>query len=172
MGVVSIVLGVLLAVAGILCLFTPLITFVSVGYFIVILFFVYGIWAIINAIVTKRVGPSLVFGIISLIFGIVGLVYPAEFTLTTDLILLYLAGAWFILMGVFSIFIAFQQKKYEGKFGWFGMILGVLSIIVGALSFFQPQFMAVTMGILISIYFIESGVNLIALGTMFGSVKK
>ena len=172
MAVVSIVLGVLLAILGFLCLFTPIFTFLSIGYFIVILFFVYGVWAIINAIATKRVGPSLIFGILSLIFGIVGLVYPGEFTLTTDLILIYLAGGWFILMGIFSIVIAFQQKKYEGKFGWFGLILGILSIIVGAFSFFQPQFMAVTMGILISIYFIESGINLIALGTMFGSVKK
>ena len=171
MGIVSIILGVLIAILGFLCLFTPILTFMSIGYFIIILFFVYGVWAIINTIVSKKVGPSLVFGILSLIAGIVGLVYPSDFTLTTDLVLLYIAGGWFILMGIFSIVMAFMQKKLTGKFGWLGLILGILSIIVGVFTFVQPFFMAITLGILISIYFIEAGINMVVLGTMVNSIK-
>lgn len=172
MGVVSIILGVLIAIAGFLCLFTPILTFMSIGYFIIILFFVYGVWTIINSIVTKRFGISLVFGILSLIAGIVGLVYPSDMTLSTDMFLIFLAGAWFVIQGIFSIILAFQQKKLVGSFGWFGFILGILSILVGGYSFFHPMFMALTMGILISIYFIEAGINLIALGTMHNSLEK
>lgn len=172
MGIASIILGILIAVGGFLCLFTPLLTFMNIGYFIIILFFVYGVWTIINSIVTKRYGISLVFGILSLIVGIVGLVYPADLTLTTDMFLLFLAGGWFLAQGIFDIVMAFEQKKLTGAFGWLNLIIGILSIFVGGYSFFHPQAMALTMGILISIYFIETGFSLVAFGTMFNSLRK
>lgn len=172
MGIVSIILGILIAVAGFLCLFTPLLTFMSLGYFIIILFFVYGVWAIINSIVTKRYGVSLVFGILSLIVGIVGLVYPADVTLSTDMFLLFLAGGWFIAQGIFQIIVAFEQKKITGSFGWLFLIVGILSILVGGYSFFHPQVMAFTMGILMSFYFIETGFSLVSFGTMYNSLRK
>ncbi len=172
MGIASIILGILIALAGFLCLFTPILTFFSIGYFIIILFFIYGIWTIIHSIVTKRYGISLVFGILSLIVGIVGLVYPADLTLSTDMFILFLAGGWFIAQGIFSIIMAFQQKKLIGSFGWFGLIMGILSIFVGGYSFFQPVAMILTLGILVSIYFIETGFSLVSLGTMYNSLKK
>jgi len=67
---------------------------------------------------------------------------------------------------------AFQQKKLIGSFGWFGLIMGILSIFVGGYSFFQPVAMILTLGILVSIYFIETGFSLVSLGTMYNSLKK
>lgn len=50
--------------------------------------------------------------------------------------------------------------------------MGFLNIVLGAYSFAHPMFAAMTLGVLISLYFIESGFNLIALGSMQKAVKE
>lgn len=62
MGFLNIVLGILLVLGGFSCLFTPVMTFVNVGYLLIILFFVYGIAAIARAIAAKSDGAMLIFG--------------------------------------------------------------------------------------------------------------
>ena len=61
MGFLNIVLGILLVLGGFSCLFTPIMTFINVGYLLIILFFVYGIAAIVRAISTKSYGALLIF---------------------------------------------------------------------------------------------------------------
>ena len=76
MTVLFIILGVLLVAGGFSCIFTPLLTFMNTGYFVVILMFVFGIIGIIQAIVEKRFGVNFVFDILSVILGIVMLSFP------------------------------------------------------------------------------------------------
>ncbi|MBQ7677913.1 MAG: DUF308 domain-containing protein [Lachnospiraceae bacterium] len=167
MGVINIILGVLLVLGGLSCLFTPFMTFLSLGYWIIILFFVYGIAAIVRSIATKSYGITLVFGIFSLFAGIVGLIHPGDVTLATDMFLLFLAGVWFIAQGIFLILLAFGAKRITGHFGWAGLVIGILAILLGMYSIAHPMIAALAIGMLISLYFIESGISLI----MFGSVQ-
>ncbi len=44
------------------------------------------------------------------------------------------------------------------------IVLGVLELIIGIYSFVHPAMMAVALGLLIGIYFIESGINVIIVG--------
>ena len=44
------------------------------------------------------------------------------------------------------------------------VVLGVLELIIGIYSFVHPAMMAVALGILIGIYFIEAGINVIVIG--------
>ena len=46
-----------------------------------------------------------------------------------------------------------------------GIALGVLEIIIGIYSAAHPAVLAVSLGVLIGIYFIESGANMIYLGS-------
>ena len=171
MGIINIILGLMLVLCGFSCLFTPVMTFLGLGYWIIILFFVYGVAGIIRAIATKRFGTTLVFGILSLIAGIIGLVHPGDVTLATDMFLLFVAGVWLVGQGVFSIALAFEKKKLTGSFGWLGCIFGVLAIILGLYSFAHPVFAAMTYGMLISLYFIESGFSLLAFGSVQTKVE-
>ena len=82
----------------------------------------------------------------------------------TDGMLIYLMAGWFLLQGIVDIFLSFRQKKRgEGK-GWiWTMILGILGLLVGIYSFVHPLFAAFTIGILVGIYFIESGINMVVI---------
>ena len=142
-------------------MFTPLITFLSLGNFIVIMVFVYGIIGIIRAIKFKKFDVSCVFSILSVIFGIAVLFLP-NILLITDTIILYMTAAWFVLMGIVQITIAVSITKKSGSGLWIlQLILAILGILIGIYSFFQPAIMAVSLGVLIGMFFIETGFTLI-----------
>ena len=165
MTVLSIILGVLLVMGGFSLLFTPLATFMGMGYFVIILFFVHGIFGIIKAISSGRYGMEFFFSIASLLLGILGFVVPGA-AVMNNFMILYFAAAWFILRGIMSIVLSASIPKVEGTTGAkvFGVILGVLEVILGIYSFVHPLVLAITIGYLIGFYFIESGVNMIVLG--------
>ncbi len=161
-----VIFGVLLIIAGVALMATPLMTFMSAGYFIIILFFLWGIYGLVRGIREKRYGVEFFFAILSLILGIVGLVVPNAAAMTNDYILLYLAAGWFIVHGILSIVTAIQSKKEDADTSTVVLcvVLGVLELIIGIYSFVHPAMMAVALGILIGIYFIEAGINVIVIG--------
>lgn len=164
MTVLFIIFGVLLIMSGISFLVSPLLTFLSYGYFIIILVLVYGILGIINAIRFKRFGLNFVFSILSVIFGIAAMFYP-DLSMVTDTILVYAAAIWFMLMGIVQIVTSIKITKKLGTGVWvFQLILGILSIIIGIVACFQPIIMAGSIGIFIAIYFIDTGITMISAG--------
>ena len=95
MSVLFIILGILLVIVGFSCIFTPLLTFLGAGYFILILVGVFGVLAIVNACTSKKYGINFVFGILSVIFAVIMLFFPNT-VLVADGLMLYLTAAWFI----------------------------------------------------------------------------
>lgn len=163
MKVLTIILGVIMAICGVSCMFTPLITFLEAGYFLSILLLVYGLMAIIRAVTEKKYGLSFLFGILSLILGIVIMVVPG-LKLKTDGLLVYIMAVWFLLQGAVSIYLSFKQKKSEEGKGWIWvLIFGILGVLLGIYSLVHPMVMAFTFGILVGIYFIECGINMIVM---------
>ena len=157
MTVLSIILGVLMIACGAACMFTPLTTFMDAGYFIVILVAVYGIIGIVKAISEKNYGLGFVFSLLSLIFGVCVLCFPGLMILTEG-ILIYLVAAWFIIQGFVSIYMAIRFGRVAGGGIWvFQLIIGILGIILGFYTLFHPMVAAVSLGILIGFYFIETG---------------
>ena len=164
MTVLFIIFGILMLVCGFSCLFTPLLNFLSAGYFIIILITAYGIIGIIRGIRQKKYGVGFVFSILSVILGVCMLFFP-NLVLITDSIMLYLTAAWFVLMGIVTITSAVTVTKATGSSIWIlQLILGILAVILGVISFFQPIIMALSIGTLIGIYFIETGFTLIFTG--------
>lgn len=165
----SILLGVLLMIGGFSCLFTPLLTFLGVGHCIVIFIMIFGIFGIVKSFREKRFGLDFVFSIISTIFGICALIVP-QLTLVSDAVWIYLTAAWFVLLGIVSIIASIKVTKSTGSKIWIvQLIFGILDIIIGGYSFFHPLVLALTMGILISIYFIETGLTMLISGIAFAS---
>ena len=97
-----VILGVLMIIGGISMLSTPLANFLSLGYYIIILFFIWGITGIVQGISAKRYDKRFLFAILSVILGIAGLVIPGAVEVNNT-IMLYMAGGWFVLRGVLSI---------------------------------------------------------------------
>lgn len=160
----TVIMGVLLVLAGIAMIATPLITFLSSGTFIIILFFVWGVFGIIRGILEKTYNKEFFFSILSLILGIIGLAVPGAAELNNH-ILLYLAAGWFLIHGVMTIMDAVASREKDGT----GMmilriILGILSLVIGGYSIAHPALAAINTGLLIGFYFIEAGVSVIAKG--------
>lgn len=161
MNVVIIILSILLILGGIACIATPMITFLGLGYVVMFLLIVYGIMAIVKAVSEKKYGVDFVFGILSVIAGVAAAVLPGM-ELSTDMMLLMIAAVWLLVQGIMAIVTAFQLKKLsEGNKWIWGLVLGILEVIVGVYSFIHPMVLAFTMGMLVGIYFIESGLSMI-----------
>jgi Uncharacterized conserved protein len=168
MKIVTIILGILMAICGISCICTPVMTFLEAGYFLVILLLVYGIAAIVKAVAQKEYGMPFLFGILSTVLGIVIMVVPG-LKLMTDGMLIYIMAVWFLMQGVVGIVLSFRQKKLKGK-GWIGtLILGVLGVLLGLYSLAHPLLLAFTFGVLVGMYFIECGVNMIVMASSIPS---
>ena len=163
MKILTIILGVLMAICGISCICTPIMTFLEAGYFLVILLLVYGVAAVVKSIVQKQYGMSFLFGILSVILGIIIMVVPG-LKLMTDGMLIYIMAVWFLMQGVVSIFMSFRQKKLAQGSGWIGtLILGILGVLLGLYSLVHPMLLALTFGVLVGAYFIECGINMIVI---------
>lgn len=161
-----VILGVLMILGGLSLMATPLITFVSAGYFIIFLFFVWGIYGIFRGISDKRYNKDFFFSILSLILGIVGLAVPGAAALANNLLLLQLAAGWFIVHGVLSVIDAVTDKENSAGLKILGIIFGVLEVIIGIYSFAHPGNLAVYLGFLIGLYFVETGVSRIVTGSV------
>jgi len=163
MNILMIVLGILLILCGGSCIFTPMLTFMQSGYFLVALLLIYGIAGIIKAISSKEYGANFAFSIISVIAGIIVAFVPG-LKLMTDGILLYIMAIWFIIQGIVSLTASIKFKGAAGGKKWiWGLIFGIIGILLGLYSMFHPLLLAFTTGILIGVYFIESGINMIVL---------
>ena len=105
-----------------------------------------------------------VFDILSTLLGIIVLCVP-QLTLLIDGANLVIFAIWFIVMGVISIINAVTVTKATGSGLWvLQLIFGILGILLGIFSFSQPLVSALTIGIMIGIYFIEVGITMIIAG--------
>ncbi len=169
MTVLSVILGVLLVIGGFSCMFTPLATFLYTGYYITIMLLVYGIAGILRFIRKESGIPGLLVSILAVIAGVIAIVHPGQ-TLVFDGMVLYTIAVWLIIQGAVSLFVSIRVRKI--KKGWYwGAIMGVLGIIAGIYSFAHPMVTAVTTGVLLGLFFVESGMNMIVMGLAIGKVK-
>ena len=157
-----VIMGVLMILGGISMLATPLLNFMSAGYYIIILFFIWGLFGIVRAVSEKSYDKQFFFAILSLILGIVGLVVPGAATMN-NFIILYIAAGWFFIHGILSIVDAIACND-DALTKILGIALGALEILMAIYSIAHPAVLAVSLGLLIGFYFIESGVNVIVIG--------
>lgn len=167
MVVLSVILGVLLIIVGFSCIFTPLATFLATGYLLGIILLVYGIAGIIRSFGHKADVLEWILNILSIVVGVVAIIRPGN-TLVFDGIILILIACWLLAQGIIQIVLAFKTKS-ENKGWYWGLIVGILAVLLGILAFLNPMFTAVTAGILVGFFFVEAGISLISMGVAFGS---
>lgn len=172
MTVLFVIFGILLIVSGVSLMTTPLFTFLNAGYFIVILIGVYGIMGIVKSIVKKKFGLNFIFSIISILFSGCVMFFP-HMMLLTDSIMIYMTAAWFVLQGIINVITSIRITKPLGTGLWIlQLIFGILGILIGCYSFFHPLAMAVSMGVLIGIYFIETGMSMIVTASVADDLRR
>src|SRR6266704_819486 len=97
-------------------------------------------------------------GIAAIVFGVIAFVYPG----LTIAVLVLLFGAWVLVDGVFRIVGAIGHRASDSDWG-FNLIIGILGIIIGLLTFHAPGVTALALVIYIAAWALMIGVTEIAL---------
>lgn len=146
-------------------MFTPLITFISAEYLVVILVAVFGIFGLIRGIAAKRFEVTFFFSIVSIVFGLAVFFFPQFFVLTSG-ILIYLLAFWFVLLGVTTVYNSIVVGKASGSGMWIlQLIVGILVILFGCYAFVHPTLFAAsiagTLGFLLGLSFVVTGFTMV-----------
>ena len=97
-------------------------------------------------------------GIAAIGFGIIAFVYPG---LTIATLVLFF-GAWILIDGIFRIVGAIGHRASDPDWGW-QLVIGILGIVVGLLTFHAPQITALALVIYIAAWALMIGASEIAL---------
>ena len=97
-------------------------------------------------------------GIAAIIFGVIAFVYPG----LTVAVLVLLFGAWVLVDGVFRVVGAIGHRASDPEWG-FHLIIGILGIIIGFLTFHAPRITALALIIYIAAWALMVGATEIAL---------
>lgn len=172
MATLIMILGILMVIFGALCAFTPLATLTAAGFFIAAVLIVSGVMGIISGIRYRFYGLNFVVSLLALALGVIAVLRPGGIE-AIDRLLIILFAIWLLVRGCTSISVSLRLKKLRISSDWiWGFIIGVLAIALGIVSFIQPVIPAMTIGILIGLFFIEEGINTIAMGRVARSMRK
>jgi len=120
--------GIAMLILGALLLIKPGMTTVVVVQLVGIYWFVAGIFNIVSIFIdSERWGWKLIMGVLGIIAGIIVVQYPLWSTIVVDLTVIWFLGIGGIIMGLISLLMAFQGG------GWGAGLLGLVSIIFGAI---------------------------------------
>jgi uncharacterized membrane protein HdeD (DUF308 family) len=172
MSALMLILGILMIIFGVCCAATPLATLMAAGYFIAIVLIISGLSGIITGFRFKFYGANFVVSILALILGVLALVRPGGIEVI-DSVLIYCFAAWLLVRGITSVSLSLKVHKLHVDSGWvLGLITGILGIALGIYSFVHPNVPAIAIGLLIGFYFIEQGIDIIAVSRVVKSVSK
>lgn len=97
-------------------------------------------------------------GIAAIVFGVIAFAYPG---LTVAMLVLFF-GAWVLVDGVFRVVGAIGHRAFDKEWG-FDLIIGIVGIIIGFLTFHAPQITALALIIYIAAWALMIGATEIAL---------
>ena len=173
------VLGILLTLSGIFCLFFPVRSSMLIPYMIGIALTATGIGKMLLWTEEKRFYGqnrwSLAGAVISLFFGILLIVSPTlQFSMGTTVIMLI--GCWTTIMGILRIVHAFQLRKVTACVDLFGrpasndwymaLLPGIAMTAVGMLNVFHPSIGLGMIGTLVGVLMLLCGSLLLSFGQL------
>src|SRR5205809_4355549 len=97
-------------------------------------------------------------GIAAIIFGVIAFTHPVMAAAT--LVLLF--GAWVLIDGIFRVIGAIGHRASDSDWG-FNLVIGILGIIVGLLTFHAPAITALALVVYIAAWALMIGATEIAL---------
>ena len=97
-------------------------------------------------------------GIAAIVFGVIAFAYPG----LTVAVLVLLFGAWVLVDGIFRVIGAVGHRAFDKEWG-FDLIIGIVGIIIGFLTFHAPQITALALIIYIAAWALMIGATEIAL---------
>jgi uncharacterized membrane protein HdeD (DUF308 family) len=91
-------------------------------------------------------------GVCAIIFGIMAFAYPG----LTVAVLVLLFGAWVLVDGIFRVIGAIGDRASDPDWGWH-LVIGILGIVIGLLTFHAPAITALALVIYIAAWALMIG---------------
>lgn len=162
-----IAIGVLLVICGVVFMFAPVGTLVTLTMFAGAAFLVAGIFDIINYVRFHKTGMLsgwvIVYAILDIIIGLMLLVHP----IALAAVIPWVVGMFVVVFGVYECIAAFKVKKLgQGFWGWM-LFSGIAGIILGILFFVMPA----SFSIYLAVFLIFRGVSMAVLGWNAATVE-
>ena len=173
--VLTIILGILIVIGGLYCVFYPGLTYLSLGYFIGVVMLLDAVGRFHAWSQFKKAGEAdgwmLAGAVLSAVFGLV-LICNSAAQLSVDVFIAYMIGIWILAHAVITIVRALRARKfhkklntiYVGKHWWVGLLIGIAMCVFAVLSLMNPGVIMVAIGTFIGLGVVMSGANLISLG--------
>jgi len=174
--VFAVILGALMIVCGIGCLFTPGMTYMMLGYVVGLSMVFDAIGRFVSWWQEKKAGEAdgwmLAGAILSAVFGVL-ILNNTALQVGVDVFIAYYAAIWLVFGGIIDIVRAFKIRRLHKNFGtkklgthWYILlILGILLCVFGILSLLNPIVIAATIGVFIGLGIISAGANMITAAT-------
>ena len=166
MRIIKVILGVLLAVGGIYCMFTPIATYSTLAWLIGLAMIAEGVASVITWSSRRELGLAngwtLAGSIVSIVLGVILLgSFALQFAL--DAFIAYFIAIWLVIAGITRVAaaIAVRSQNPEGASGWIiQVVLGVLIAILGVLCIFNPLSVVAGVGMMLGISIVFVGIDL------------
>lgn len=153
----SIALGVLMILAGILAIFSPLMAGVVAVFIVAWTAIINGVVQVVygfRALTGGKMALEIILGLLYIAAGVFILLHPAGGLLALTLVI----ACFLLIYGVFALVLAFQLRPQKG-WGWV-LFDAIVTVILGVLIWRHwPYNSAWVVGTLLGISFISSGVS-------------
>ncbi len=171
--IIAIIFGIIIIGAGIVCLVSPELTFLTIGWIAGLAMTADAIANIVTWSARRRAGEAdgwtLAGAIVSLVFGIV-LLTSDILQLSVDLFIAFMAALWILTLGILRLIKSsklhqiHKQSDTEivAKNWWVVMLTGILLVLLGVVSLMNPAITMFAVGTMIGITILIAGINLIA----------
>lgn len=152
--------SILMIVTGVICFFNPGVVLISLAWLLGVSVLLDGISSICYYFGMGREHRGsdwLLFdGIVSVVLG--GLVIFSNLYIEMGVMLPMFFSIWIICKGVFGTVHSFEMKKMGGSSWWGLLICGVITILLGIMTFIHPIVGAITIAVLVGCFFLVSGI--------------
>lgn len=164
--------GLLFLLAGIMIMFTPVSTYITLSILFSMFLIIAGVLEIVFAVRNKNQisgwGWYLAGGVIDLIIGIYLVINPV----VSMAILPYILAFWLIFRGISIIGYATALKNYGVKnWGWY-IFFGIVAILCSILIFWRPEVGALSIVYMVSLSLIFIGIFRIIMAFELRSIGK
>lgn len=170
--IITWITGILTILLGFYAVARPMLTFLSIGWILGILFLVNGIeLAILSLSKEKKEIGACILGVIEGLAGVI-LLFSGLLRFFTDLMVTYVVGGSILIYGIFQIVGGLKIFKFSKGKGILAIICGVLSVIVSILVFTHPILTMFSVGYIIAFSVLMQGINMIVLALNIGKMDK
>lgn len=171
MKILAIIMGVLLAIGGFYCMFAPVATYEALIWLFAIGIVVDGVARIVVWNEQRKAGVAsgwtLAGGILSIILGVL-LLSNIVLNIITGIFLAYVIAIGMVIGGITRIVAAFQIRNagpFAGQSSWVAILaLGLLTTIIGVWFVINPGAVVLTVGFLMGLSIVFSGIALVVAG--------